>query len=144
MYDKGFWIGPPGALLAAASLGYSAYATYRCGKIRGDVGGEGGGRLRAGESDTEEGGEGRAGDGEGRWKPLALAAGACVGIVRFTWAFLGGTSEVLLRESEGGVGAGMDERVLRDMVVKWGWVCAARALLPLVGTAVGVWSVLGG
>ena len=130
-------------MLAAASLGYSTYATYRHEKIHGDDAREDEGRPLAETSNTKEGGKERAGEEEGKWKPIALAAATCVAIVPFTWAFLVGTSEVLLRESEGGFGAGMRERVLRDTVVKWGWICAVRALLPLVGTAVGVWSVLG-
>ncbi|KAL2048875.1 hypothetical protein ABVK25_010827 [Lepraria finkii] len=143
MYDMGLWIGPPGAMLAAANLGYSAYAIYWHEKTHGDDAREDEWRPRTEISNTKEGGKERAGEEEGKGKSIALAAAACVAIVPFTWAFLVGTSEVLLRESEGGFGAGMKESVLRDTVVKWGWICAARALLPLVGTAVGVWSVLG-
>ncbi len=140
MYDMGLWIGPPGAVIGAASLGYAAWATYAWEKgekgARGGDGAEGDGAGESGMIREEE-------RGGGKWKPLALAAGSCVAIVPFTWAFLVGTSEVLLRECEGGVGAGMSEGLLRDTAVKWGWICAARALLPLVGTVAGVWSVLG-
>ena len=109
---------------------------------RGKGGGEAMGRVGVAREGEDGDGDG---DGEvkkkGKWKPLALAAASCVAIVPFTWAFLARTSAVLLGECEGG--AGMSEGVLRDTVGWWGWVCAVRALLPLGGTAVGVWSVLG-
>ena len=56
-----------------------------------------------------------------------------------------GDSARLLRESEGGllVGKSMSDEVLRGTVRRWGYVCAVRALLPLAGSAVAVWGVLG-
>lgn len=117
-------------MLAAASLGYAAYAIRQHERTH----------ALAKKRDATRGGGGKE---AGRWKPIALAAASCVVIVPFTWAFLAPTSDVLWRETEGGVGTGMAEGVLKDMVVRWAWICAARAVLPLVGTAVGVWSLLG-
>ena len=83
--------------------------------------------------------KGIGGEDQGSWKAIALAAMLCVAILPFTWAFLVPTSAVLLRESEAGFGMGiMDEGRLRDTIVKWGWIYAPRALLPLAGTAMGV------
>lgn len=142
MYDMGLWIGPPGAILAATSLGYAAYALHQseqsqsiARRFSDDAKANKEGRAR-----TDRGGAktARGGDEGGAWKAIAVAAGTCVGIVPFTWAFLVPTSAVLLLESEGaGV---MTEEVLRETIVRWGWICAARAVLPLVGTVVGLWS----
>ncbi len=105
MYDMGLWIGLPGAVIAAASLGCSAYATARRETTHGDDAREEEGRPLTEKSGTKDEGKERAGEEKGKWKPIALAAAAGVAIVPFTWVFLMGTSEVLLREDVLGIGS---------------------------------------
>ena len=94
----GLWIGPPGAVLGAICLGYAAYALYREEQQQGA-------QREQSLPDTKDGtalGTHARGGEIGRWKPIALAALSCVAIVPFTWAFIAGSSDVLLRECEMG------------------------------------------
>lgn len=106
-------------MLASASLAYAAYTCQSASKRElGDV--------RA----TAPG-----------WKGIAFAAAGIVGIVPYTLIFMKSTNDTVIAESNG---AGqLTEREVKALIGWWSRLNLGRALLGMVGTAVGIWSAVG-
>ena len=121
VHDAGIAYGPPLALVSSLSLGYVGYDAYV-----------------AGSAD---------------WTAYAFSALMTVGIVPFTKVTMDGINAALIAEGGEGVGRGvlaarekeargLGEREVRGLVGRWRFWNWARMMMPVVGTAVGVWTAL--
>lgn len=77
-------------------------------------------------------------------KGFATSAGIGIAIVPFTFATLMGINGQLVKESkrqEGDANA-LDERSVRDLLERWGWINGIRSLAPLTAAVVGLLTAL--
>jgi noranthrone monooxygenase len=75
------------------------------------------------------------------WKGLLAAGGLAVGVAPYTLIFLQPTN-VRLMDLAGGTTKMASDEVVRGLIVKWSSLNLGRSLLPLVGSIVGLWSLL--
>ena len=74
------------------------------------------------------------------WKGLAFAAAMAIGIIPFTLLVLNPTNKRLIAAGEGRLAIGDTEA--KELVGKWARLNLGRTVLPIVGTIVGVSTVL--
>lgn len=111
IYNQGIYFGPPLAILACANFIYLANRAYTVGDMTAAKG-------------------------------FATSAAIGIAIVPFTLATLVGINGQLVKESkrqEGEAGA-LDERSVRDLLERWGWINGIRSLAPLTAAIVGLWT----
>lgn len=121
MYDVGIAYGPPLALISCLGLGYVAYDSYN---------------LNSAD-----------------WMIYAFSALSIVGIVPFTKITMDNINATLI--AEGGVEGGgnllaakkteakrLGEKEVRALVERWWFWNGMRMVMPLVGTAMGLWTAL--
>lgn len=77
------------------------------------------------------------------WKTSAAAGVATVAIVPYTIIFMGSTNQSLL-DIAGGTAAGVfSYEDVTKLLLKWKGLNLLRAVLPLCGSILGVWGLLG-
>jgi len=76
-----------------------------------------------------------------RWTPHLIAGGLTIAIVPFTLLFMAPTNNLLLGAANG-TAAHLDEEAVKALLLKWKNLNLTRALFPLCGSVVGLWSIL--
>ncbi|KAI8181045.1 Monooxygenase hypC [Colletotrichum sp. SAR 10_75] len=71
------------------------------------------------------------------WKPFVVAGALGLGIVPYTFAFMGPTNERLLAGAQGVVALGWSET--RELLVRWQTLNVVRSFFSIAGAAVGLW-----
>lgn len=69
----------------------------------------------------------------------AIAAVATAGIVPYTWVVMGGVNRSLHSVA---AGTGSDTVDIKNSVIKWSRLNAARGIMPLIGGLISLWGVI--
>jgi uncharacterized membrane protein YeaQ/YmgE (transglycosylase-associated protein family) len=79
-----------------------------------------------------------------QWKQYAAAAGLTIAIVPFTIVVMAGVNGKLMAEAAGIVGAAEATTAhdTLELVRKWSTMNLVRSVCPLLGAAVGLWTLI--